>query len=95
MISREKERAGCKLGQLIARHIGFKEQEDLDSANDKRHVLDVIAFSADEWIGFKRDLRDFLINTLMKDSDLDKVKELFNKLEDPGEATKEGKVVNK
>lgn len=81
MIDREKEHAGRKLGRLIVEHVGFIEQEDWDSFTNKRHVLDVVAFQTDRWGQFKRDLRDLLIDTLMKDSDIDKVKDLFDKLE--------------
>lgn len=81
MVRHEKDHAASKLGQLIARHIGFVEQEDLDSADSKRHVLDVIAFKTDEWMLFKRDLRDLMTNSMMKDSDIDKVINLFDKLE--------------
>lgn len=83
MIDREKEHAGCKLGRLIAEHIGFDEQEDDDSFNNKRYVLDVVAFKSDKWWWFKKELRHLLVNALLGDKEIERVDDLINKFENP------------
>lgn len=89
MIDREKYSAACKLGQLISEHTGFAEQDDSDSFDNKRYVLDVVAFQSDKWWKFKKELRDLLVSGLLPDKELDRVKSLFDKLENHSEAIKE------
>lgn len=83
MIDQQKKQASCKLGQLIAEHTGFTEQEDSDSFDNKRYVLDVVAFKSDKWWRFKNELQQLLINALLSDKELDRVNELITKLENP------------
>lgn len=83
MIDREKEHAGCKLGRLIAEHVGFDEHEDGDSFNNKRYVLDIVAFKSDKWWQFKKELRHLLVNALLHDKEIERVVELINKFECP------------
>lgn len=83
MIDQQKKQAAYKLGQLISEHTGFIEQEDNDSFDNKRYVLDVVSFKSENWWQFKKELHHLLVNALLSDKDIDRVKELVNKLENP------------
>jgi hypothetical protein len=83
MIDQEKKHAACKLGQLISEHTGFTEQEDNESFDNKRYVLDVVAFNSEKWWQFKKELHRLLVDALLSDKEIDRVKELVSKLENP------------
>lgn len=95
IIAHDKKHAACKVGQLIADHVGFNEEEDPDSLNNKRYVLDVVAFRTAAYWKFKKELRDILVNGLLPDKELDRVKSLFDNLENSDESIKDSKEVNK
>lgn len=56
VVERYKKDMSCRLGEMIAGIVGFNE---IDPVN-KKHVLEVIAFSYKDWSEFKQELKSYI-----------------------------------